>query len=608
MNFVTIIWSVVAAGALLLALMHTAIWLMDRKARASLAFAVEAYSIVISAILELGLMHAATPAEWGEWVRWVQVPILLRTVGLVAFIWFYFGTGSAGLAWFLILGRALIFVVGFIVDPNFNFTVIHSIDQVHFLGQQITTLGVGEPRSYQWFATLNTYLVLVFIAHASIQLWRKGTPEARRKVIVIGGAAFVSWIIANTYTQLMIFGGVKGPVLLSPPFLIMLMAMTFELSRDTLRASRLTRELRDSEGRLQIAASAAGLGIWTWDAQKNQMWATSRAREMFALPGEDPIDIARMLAMIRQDDAARIEAVWRGAAATGNEAEVQFQITLPDGSKREMVAHGRSEADMRGKLTSLKGVVRDVTEQVRAREENEELRRDLAHVGRVSVLGTLSSSLAHELSQPLGAILLNAEAAELLLKKPNPDLEEIRQILADIHRDDHRAAEVIDRLRKLLKHSKLDIAPVSVDGLLQDVAALLKSDAIARNVTLECRCDSEIPPVRGDRVHLSQVLINLVMNAMDAVAELPPARRGVTVRARTLDPDYVEISVADSGPGVPADLVKKIFDPFFTTKPNGMGMGLSMSRTIVEAHGGRLWVENNLEGGAIFLATLPVVR
>jgi two-component system sensor kinase FixL len=252
-------------------------------------------------------------------------------------------------------------------------------------------------------------------------------------------------------------------------------------------------------------------------------------------------------------------------------------------------------------------VLRDVTEQLRSREEIEELRRELAHAGRVSVLGTLSSSLVHELSQPLGAILLNAEAGELLLQRPDPDLEEIRQILADIRRDDSRAAEVIESLRRLLKRRQLEFAPVSVEGLVQDVAVLMKSDAIARNVTLECRFEAALPQVCGDRVHLSQVLINMVMNGMDAVADMPSSMRQVTMQARANGGDQVELAVIDSGTGVPDPIMPRIFEPFFTTKAAGMGMGLSVSRTIVDAHGGKLWAENRAEGGATFRVTLPVM-
>src|SRR5690349_12555838 len=283
----------------------------------------------------------------------------------------------------------------------------------------------------------------------------------------------------------MIWAGARIPVLLSPPYLLMLGAMTLELSRDTLRASRLARELRASEARLELAASAAGLGLWTWNAANNHFWATQPALAMFGIERDAGIHLARLRSMIDAPDLARIETAWQEATAKGTEAEVQFRVRSPDGTSRTLAARGRSEADERGRVVSAHGVLRDVTEQIRAREENEELRRDLAHAGRVSVLGTLSSSLAHELGQPLGAILLNTEAAEMLLQRPNPDLDEIRQILADIRRDDHRAAEVIDRLRKLLKRRQMDFGPVSVETLVQDVAALLKSDAINRHVTLD---------------------------------------------------------------------------------------------------------------------------
>jgi PAS domain S-box-containing protein len=382
--------------------------------------------------------------------------------------------------------------------------------------------------------------------------------------------------------------------------------MTFELSRDTLRASRLARELRDSESRLELAASAAGLGLWTWNAQKNQLWATAPAQAMFGLGPSEVVDLERLRALIDPDDIRQIESVWAQAAESRTEAEVQFRVRLPDGTRRLLAARGRTGSDERGRVVSVQGVLRDVTEQIRAREENEELRRDLAHAGRVSVLGTLSSSLAHELGQPLGAILLNTEAAELLLQSPDPDLDEIRQILADIRRDDYRAAEVIDRLRKLLKRRQMDFAPVSVEMLVKDVASLLRSDAINRHVTLDCGSEDGLPLVRGDRVHLSQVLINLVMNGMDAVAEMPPAQRVVTLRARADGRGFVEVSVADSGAGIKPEHLQKVFDPFFTTKPNGMGMGLSVSHTIIDAHGGKLWAENGAHGGAVFLVTLPV--
>jgi len=606
MSHITIIWSIVASSSLLLALMYGCVWILDRKARAALAFSFEALAIVLSVIVELGMMHASSPGEWGEWVRWNQVPVLMRTAALIAFIYFYFGTGRIWLMAAAVGSRVIIAVAGFIIDPNFNFSRIDSIDHTVFLGETVTTFGRAVTSPYQWFATLSAYLVLAFVADACVSLWRKGTPDARRKVVIIGGATFVSWALGVTYTQFMVYQAAKLPVLLSPPYLLVLAAMTFELSRDTLRASRLARELRASEARLELAASAAGFGLWSWDADRNRGWATAPAQAMLGMEHGERIDFTRLRSMIDASDLARIEGVWQDATGKGVEAEVQFRVRFPDGTTRMLAARGRSEADERGRLVSAHGVLRDVSEQIRAREENEELRRDLAHAGRVSVLGTLSSSLAHELGQPLGAILLNTEAAELLLQRPNPDLDEIRQILADIRRDDNRAAEVIDRLRKLLKRRQMDFIPVSVEALMADVVSLLKSDAINRHATIDCSSEQGLPMIRGDRVHLSQVLINLVMNGMDAVAELPPERRHVMLRARVDGRGFIEVSVGDSGTGIKPEHLQKVFEPFFSTKPNGMGMGLSVSHTIIDAHGGRLWAENGPQGGAVFLVTLPL--
>jgi PAS domain S-box-containing protein len=604
MSYVTVTWSVIAACALLLALMYGVVWLLDRRARAALAFSFESLAIVGSVVVELGMMYSTTPEEWGEWVRWNQVPILVRTAALMAFIRFYFETGRPWLMWSVIGTRVVVLVAGFLMDPNFNFSRIDSIDRIPFLGEQITIVGQAVTSPYQWFATLSAYLVLVAVADASITLWRKGTRDARRKVVVIGGAVFLSWAVGSTYTQLMVYGDVRLPALLAPPYLIMLAAMTFELSRDALRASRLARELRDSEARLELAASAAGLGLWLWNPQRNRLWVTSPARAMLGLRETDPLDIAWVRSIIDPADLTRVEKVWRQSASGALEAEVQFRVRLPDGSTRLLAARGRAETDEQGKTTSVQGVLRDVTEQARVLEENEVLRREVAHSDRVSMLGTLSSSLAHELGQPLSAILANTQTAEVLLQRPNPDLHELLEILGDIRRDDRRATEVIDRLRKLLKRGEMDIAPLSPELLVQDVAALLRLDAAARSIRLECVCEPGLPPIRGDRVHLAQVLLNLIMNGMDAVAHQPAAQRHVALRARAHADGSVEFTVDDSGPGIETALLTKVFEPFFTTKPNGMGMGLSVSRTIVDAHQGRLWAENSSRG-ARFHVTLP---
>ena len=244
----------------------------------------------------------------------------------------------------------------------------------------------------------------------------------------------------------------------------------------------------------------------------------------------------------------------------------------------------------------------------RAEAETLQHRNEIAHVTRVATLGELSSALAHEINQPLGAILRNAEAAELFLQNDSPDLDEIRAILADIRKDDQRAGAVIDRMRGLLQRHEFETRTLGVAELIGEVAGLLRADAAARQVELEISVPENLPPVRGDRVHLQQVLLNLVINAMDALQDEAPDNRRATIRARVYPAGMVEIAVSDNGRGIPAGKLAQIFDPFVTTKPNGMGMGLPISRTIVKAHGGELSAENNADGGATFRFTLPVAQ
>ena len=236
----------------------------------------------------------------------------------------------------------------------------------------------------------------------------------------------------------------------------------------------------------------------------------------------------------------------------------------------------------------------------------QELHSQLAHASRISLIGQLASALAHELNQPLGAILRNAEAAELFLAQAPPDLDELRAILVDIRQDDLRASGVIERLRALLKRRSLACRALSVGDLLTTVAALTRGDAAARQTRLEIAAAPGLPLVMGDAVHLQQVLLNLVLNAMDAMDDLPAERRQVTVGAQHRDERAVEVTVSDAGHGIAPDQLGRLFEPFFTTKPQGMGIGLSISRTIIEAHGGRIWAENNAGAGAIFRFTLPL--
>lgn len=610
MSYVTILWSMAAAAALLLGLVHLFAWTMDRRSRGNLCFALLAFSIAAIVPTELGSMYASSAEEWAWWVRWCQVPIYFTIVGQIVFVMVYFDTGRAWLAGVIIVLRTFILVMNFAMEPNFNFERVDSIVRVPFMGETISVVGDAVTRSWQWLPVLVNLLFTVFVIDATVALWRRGDRDSRRRAAVVGGSLLSFVVISIGLTQLMIWGHLRIPIMIALPFAVTLCAMAFELSRDIVRAPRLARDLAESEQRLELAASAGGLGLWSWDIRSHRLWTTAKTRSLFGI--DEKLDVhegARLSDRVHSGDAERVRLAIDDLLERGRDYEIEHRVCLPDGAIRWVAARGQLDRDAAGRPLRLRGVLRDVTTLRSAQEESRELRSNLAHAGRVSMLGQLASALAHELSQPLAAILRNTEAAEMMLRGAAPDLEELRAIVKDINGDDRRAAEVIARMKKLLKRRHLDFEPIAVDGLVRDVSTLVRPDAVAKRVIIECEVQTGLPPVTGDRVHLSQVLINLIINGMDSIAEAAGRSPGIVrVAARPGAGHAVELAVIDTGTGIPPLTLSRLFEPFFTTKSHGMGMGLAVSRTIVEAHGGRVWAENNPDGGATFRFTIPAAE
>jgi PAS domain S-box-containing protein len=259
-----------------------------------------------------------------------------------------------------------------------------------------------------------------------------------------------------------------------------------------------------------------------------------------------------------------------------------------------------------GTANQVLGASTDITQRRATEIELREQRAELAHVARISTMGELAASLAHELNQPLTAILSNAQEALRFMSSTPADLDEVREILQDIVKDNSRAGEVIRRMRALVKKEQLDFASLDLAALVREVVALVHSDAILQNVDITLALDDHLPAVRGDKVQLQQVLLNLLINAFDAMKERPAHERAVELRVERNGGGVIQGTVSDCGTGLSRDKLNKVFQPFYTTKGEGLGLGLSICRSIVEAHGGRLWAENNAERGATFFFTLPV--
>ncbi|WP_254615753.1 sensor histidine kinase [Cupriavidus basilensis] len=288
------------------------------------------------------------------------------------------------------------------------------------------------------------------------------------------------------------------------------------------------------------------------------------------------------------------------------------RLSRPAGGTHDQFARRKDGTEFPAEITTndasfdgeplLLTVVIDRTE----RYELQRNRQELAHLTRVSTLGELASSLAHELNQPLTAILSNAQAAQRFMSTQPVNLAEVREILQDIVEDNHRASEVIRRIRRLVKKGDLEAAPLSLERVIGDVALLVHSDAIVRGIRVVQHTEPTLPPAQGDSVQVQQVVLNLLLNAFHAVESRPARDRVVMVDATREGASMVRVAVRDRGPGLSADKLDQIFKPFFTSKREGLGLGLSISRSIVEMHGGRIWAENNSDQGATFYFTLPV--
>ena len=294
-------------------------------------------------------------------------------------------------------------------------------------------------------------------------------------------------------------------------------------------------------------------------------------------------------------------------ALAGEDVSFTTQFIGQDGQPRVLEATYVPDCDEWGEVRGFYVLALDVTDRNRAQQEARRLLDELAHADRISMMGELAATLAHELNQPMTAIMSNAQAATRFLGRPDPDLEEVREILQEIAEEDARAGEVIRRMRSLVKKERASFHPLHFNEILHEVVCLLRSDALIRKVIIELQLDPDLPAVNGDRIQLQQVVINLLLNAFDAIGENGTQNRTVLVQTCHDDAE-IHVVVRDCGAGIAPETLEHLFQPFNTSKPHGLGMGLSISQSIVGLHGGRLCGVNNPGPGATFSFTLPVAR
>ncbi|HEX5176313.1 MAG TPA: MASE1 domain-containing protein, partial [Chthoniobacteraceae bacterium] len=404
----------------------------------------------------------------------------------------------------------------------------------------------------------------------------------------------------------------RGPFLLEAPaenalalqmFLLvtatplLFLAVAIEDERRSKGASLESAEL------MGLAADAANIGMWVWDVSGDDAWMTEQGRALFGLKPDARIDFAALIEHVHPDDREIRKAAIKQALQTQGGYELEYRVQSPDGEVRWISARGRCMGMATG--VKLLGVSMDVTARKQAELDASHQRAELSHLSRVALVGEMAASLAHELNQPLTAMVTNASAAQRFIARDDMDRAELREMLDDIAADGRRAGEVIRGIRGMVRKVESDRRTLDVNEIIAGVLRLVRADALAHGCTLTTELDSPLPRIFGDPVQLQQVLLNLIINAFDAMRKTPGAPCRVEIASRRADANSVKVSVRDFGPGLPADGSRRLFERFFSTKTEGMGMGLAIARSIIEGHAGTLDAENADGGGARFWFCIP---
>jgi C4-dicarboxylate-specific signal transduction histidine kinase len=404
-----------------------------------------------------------------------------------------------------------------------------------------------------------------------------------------------AWINEYSIWQFMLAAAtMAGGILLA----ILLIVLTFGRYR-----KEAATEVASKEAYLAEAQRLSHTGSFGWSAASGFVWSDETFR-IFELDRATAPTVEAVIQRTHPEDRERVQQFIERASRDGGDWDVEHRLLMPDGAVKSLHVVVHAVRDEAGVL-SFVGAVMDVTAAKRAEEAVQAAQAELAHVARMTTLGELTAWIAHEVNQPLAGIVTNGTACLQWLGQKNPALDEARSAVADMISDAQRAGDVILEIRALSRKTAPKRGPLDINDLIQGVVRLVTREAQAQGASVRLDLAPALPAVVGDRVQLQQVVINLVINAIQAMASVTARPRELSIRSRQNEAGHVLIEVADSGHGIGSTNLDQLFKAFFTTKPAGMGMGLSICRSIIEAHGGNVWATDNVPSGAVFHFTLP---
>ncbi len=382
-----------------------------------------------------------------------------------------------------------------------------------------------------------------------------------------------------------------------------------EINTDITERKRAERELRRREAYLAQAQALSHTGSWALNIENRELfWSDEHFRILGLDPAPTALTYPHALQVIHPDDRDQTQRALERAIREGTHFETDCKIVRPDSTVRYIHSLAEPVFSKDGELTELVGTIIDNTERKQAEDTLQKARLELAHMARITTMGELAASIAHEVNQPLSAVIADAGACLLWLQRSPPDIIEGVAATERIMEQIIRASEVLSRIRSLIKKGPPQSLVVYMNDLVTDVLSLTRYEVLTHSITLRTDLSTDVLPVRGDPVQLKQVLANLVINAIEAMHANPEGTRHLLIASRNDPPDRIVVNVRDSGPGLDRNLIEELFKPFVTNKPDGLGMGLTISRSLIEAHGGRLWASVNEDTGATFQFSLPALN
>lgn len=592
-----------AAASFMLGLLHLMLWYKDRQAGVYLLSMLMAFSAGSGAMVELALLHAQSVESYRLLLQWEN--FLVFTL-LVSMVWFVRARLPAASLWLAILITGLwsvAILVNWLSPYSLVYTEITALRQMPTFWGEYFALGTGPANPWVHLANLASVLIVVYVIHAAVKTWREGE---RRRAVLVGGSVAVFIALGGIHAPLVDAGLIATPYMVSFAFLAIVIALSYELISAAVLASRYAKEIRISEARWRSLLTHVQLAVIGIDPLGRIDYVNPFLEQLLGYHAESLVGKS-VTALVPVTDQALLRERIKEAARTGPRPKSRWDLVCATGMHRSLDWSTVRLTAGDGSYAGVLSVGEDITERLATARNLERTRYEMWRIGRANMLGELVSALAHEINQPLAAILSNAQAARRFLAVENPDLDELREILDDIVRDDKRGGAVIRNLRRMLSKGEVERERFHIQESIRVVLGLMSCEFEVRGVSIREELDADLPPVGAGRVESQQVIMNLMSNAVRALSESSPERREIRIRAERHGEDAVMVSVEDQGPGIAPGELSQIFEPFVTTKPDGLGMGLAICRRIVEALGGRIWAENRISGTRVSF-TLPLVE